>query len=218
MLIVGLTGSIGMGKTTTASAFRRLGVFVHNSDLAVHELLGIGRAAVQAVASEFPGVREGNGINRAKLGQIVFSDRSRLHELENILHPLVADHRRRFLMSASRRRERMVVLDVPLLFETGSDANCDVVITVWAPVFIQLRRVLARPEMNKERFNHILANQMPEKEKRRRSDFIVPTGLGHLESLRRIRKIIMEVSQWPPRHWPPRIPRWRGQTQPQRIC
>ena len=115
MLIVGLTGSIGMGKTTTASAFRRLGVFVHNSDLAVHELLGIGGAAVQAVASEFPGVREGNGINRAKLGQIVFSDRSRLHELENILHPLVADHRRRFLMSASRRRERMVVLDVPLL-------------------------------------------------------------------------------------------------------
>lgn len=203
MLIIGLTGSIGMGKTTAASDFRRLGAWVHSADAAVHELMGFNGAAVRAVELEFPGVQEGGAINRTKLGRVVFGRPYLLSRLEKILHPLVSEHRTRFLLTASRHRARMVVLDVPLLFETGSHEACDVVVTVSAPNFIQCRRVLARPGMDRWRLAQILANQIPDSEKRRRSDFIVPTGRGRLESFRKIRRIVTAVSRCSSKHWPP---------------
>ena len=203
MLILGLTGSIGMGKTTAAHHFRRFGVLVHDADTVVHELMGLGGAAVPLVSAAFPGVEYRGAIDREKLGRRVFGHADHLRRLEGILHPMVSDHKRRFIKGAARRRAPFVVLDVPLLFETGGDAACDAVVTVSAPDFVQARRVLARPGMNRERLDSILAMQMPDEEKCRRSDFIVPTGLGRLESLRAIRKIIAVISLWPARHWPP---------------
>ncbi len=200
---MGLTGSIGMGKTTAAQGFRRFGIPVHDADAAVHELIGYGGAAVSQVSAAFPGVEAGGAIDRNKLGSEVFGNVDQLRRLEGILHPMVADHKRRFMKRASRRRVSLVVLDVPLLFETGGDAACDAIVTVSAPGSVQARRVLIRPGMDQERFNQILAMQTPDVEKRRRSDFIVPTGLGRLESLRTIRRIIVEVSSWPARRWPP---------------
>ena len=203
MLIIGLTGSIGMGKTTASRDFRRLGVPVHDADAAVHELMDRGGAAVAAVAAAFPGVEAEGAIDRARLGAAVFGAPAELKRLEAILHPMVGRHKREFLKRASRQRSSLVVLDVPLLFETGGDAACDAVVTVSAPDFVQATRVLARPGMTRERLDQILAKQTPDAEKRRRSDFVVPTGLGRLESLRTIRKILTEVSTWPARHWPP---------------
>jgi len=203
VLILGLTGSIGMGKSTAADDFRRLGVPVHDADAAVHALLGPGGAAVAAVAAAFPGVEDAGLIDRKKLGALVFDNPDELRRLEAILHPRVARHKRRFLEIAARRKCPVVVLDVPLLFETGGERGCDAVITVSAPPFVQAARVLSRPGMSRERLDHILAQQTPDVEKRQRSDFVVPTGLGRLESLRTIRKILAEVQSWPARHWPP---------------
>ena len=207
MLIVGLTGSIGMGKTTAGHDFRRFGVPVHDADAAVHQLMGVGGAAVSMVSAAFPGVETEGAIDRAKLGARVFGNIDQLKRLEGIIHPLVADHKCRFIKSASRRRVPLVVLDVPLLFESGGDASCDAVVTVSAPNFLQVRRVLARPGMCRDRLDQILEKQIPDAEKRRRSDFVVPTGLGRLESMRAIRKIINKVSTWPARHWPPWLAR-----------
>jgi len=203
MLILGLTGSIGMGKTTAANDFKRLGIPVHDADRAVHELMGRGGGAVDAVAQAFPGVELDGAINRRKLGAQVFDAPGELKRLEAILHPMVGAHKRNFLKCAARRGTGMVVMDVPLLFETGGEAACDAVITVSAPPFVQTARVLSRPGMTRKRLAQILGQQLADTEKRRRSDFVVPTGLGRLESLRTIRKIIAEVSTWPARHWPP---------------
>ena len=203
MLILGLTGSIGMGKTTAAHDFRRLGLPVHDADATVHDLLGAGGSAVPAVSAAFPGVEGAGAIDRKRLGARVFGKTDELRRLEAILHPMVADNKSQFIKRASRRGAMLVVLDVPLLFETGGDAACDAVATVSAPDFVQAHRVLERPGMCRNRLDQILAQQMPDAEKRRRSDFVIPTGLGRLESLRTIRKIITKVSSWPARHWPP---------------
>lgn len=203
MLILGLTGSIGMGKTTAANDFRRLGVTVHDADAAVHDLMGPGGAAVAAVARAFPGVENGGAIDREALGGRVFGKPDELARLEAILHPRVGAHKAAFLKIQSRRGARIVVLDVPLLFEIGGEQYCDAVVTVSAPPFVQAARVLARPGMTRERLAQVLARQTPDVEKRQRSDFVVPTGLGRLESLRTIRTILTEVSTWPARHWPP---------------
>ena len=207
MLILGLTGSIGMGKTTAAGAFRRFGVPVHDADAAVHQLMSFGGAAVPLISGAFPGVEVEGRIDRAKLGARVFNNLDQLRRLEEIIHPIVAAHKYQFIKTASRRRAPFVVLDVPLLFETGGDAACDAVVTVSAPEFVQARRVLARPGMDRRRLDQILEKQMPDVEKRRRSDFIVPTGLGRLESMRTIRKIINKISAWPARRWPPWVVR-----------
>lgn len=207
MLILGLTGSIGMGKTTAANDFRWFGVPVHDADAAVHQLMSVGGAAVPLISRAFPGVEVGGRIDRAKLGARVFDNLDLLQRLEEIIHPMVATHKYQFIKSASRRRAPIVVLDVPLLFETGGDAACDAVVTVSAPDFVQTRRVLARPGMDQRRLDQILEKQMPDAEKCRRSDFVVPTGLGRFESMRTIRKIINKVSAWPARRWPPWIAR-----------
>lgn len=190
MLIVGLTGSIGMGKTTASRVLRRLGLPVHDADASVHRHFAPGGTAVDAVEAAFPGVVRGGGIDRQELGRRVFHDPDALARLEAIIHPLVRADSHTFLRHCALRRDPLAVLDVPLLFETGGDRNCDVTILVSAPAFLQAQRVLRRPGMTPEKLHDIRARQMPDREKRRRADFIVPTGLGKRESLRALARIV----------------------------
>ncbi len=203
MIILGLTGSIGMGKTTAANDFRRLGVPVHDSDAAVHQLLAPDGAAFGAIQMLFPEAIGPEGVDRRRLGDLVFNDPAALKQLEAILHPLVRERKNRFLKIAARQRSRLVVLDIPLLFETGGDRDCDAVVVVTAPAFVQRARVMARTGMTEEKFTAILAKQTPDRIKRRKADFIVQTGLGRLESLSTIRQLIKVVKTWKPRKWPP---------------
>jgi dephospho-CoA kinase len=190
MIILGLTGSIGMGKSTAAAMFRRLGVPVHDADACVHRLLAAGGAAVPLVEAAFPGVSGSNGVDRGALGRRVFGDDAALRRLEAILHPMVRADERRFLHQMAARRVPLVVLDIPLLFESGNDVRCDAVVVVSAPAFLQRARVLGRPGMTEERFAAILAKQMADRVKRRRADFVVPTGMGHRVTLRCLSEIV----------------------------
>lgn len=207
MIVLGLTGSIAMGKSAAAAQFRRLGLPVHDADAAVHRLLGPGGQAVAAVEAAFPGVGcdtpQGRRVDRAALGRIVFSDKTRLRALEAVLHPGVHREERRFLALAARRRCRLVVLDIPLLFETGAERRCDAVAVVSAPSLVQRQRALRRPGMDAARLAAILAQQMPDAEKRRRADFTIPTGQGRRFSLRAIRRILAIVRQRRGRRGPP---------------
>jgi dephospho-CoA kinase len=191
LIVLGLTGSIGMGKSTAAAMLRRLGVPLFDADLAVHRLLAPSGAAVPAVAAAFPGVEtEAGGIDRALLGQRVFTDPAALRRLEAILHPMVAAEERRFLARSCARRVPLVVLDIPLLFETGAERRCDYVLVVSAPALVQRQRVMRRPGMTEIRLNAILRTQMPDHRKRRRADFVVPTGAGRSLTLRRLKSIV----------------------------
>lgn len=210
MIVLGLTGSIGMGKSTAAGMLRRMGVPVCDSDAVVHELLGPGGAAVAPVGRAFEGVVKGGAVDRAALGRRVFSDRQALKRLEAIVHPLVRAAQDAFLKHMAARREPVVVLDVPLLFEVGTDALCDATIVVTAPRFLQDQRVLRRPGMSRERMAGALARQMPDREKRRRADFVVQTGLGKRETLNRLADIVTLAQGWRPAKWPPKASRGRG--------
>jgi len=203
MVILGLTGSIAMGKSTVASMFRRQGVAVHDSDAEVHKLMGLGGAALRAIEDAFPGVVMDGQVDRAVLGARVFGKPAELRKLELILHPLVGQSREKFLRRQMLRGARIVVYDIPLLFEVGADALCDAVAVVSAPEFLQRQRVLRRPAMTEERLNSILARQMPDADKRRRADFVVPTGLGKAVSLRHVREIVATAKLMTGRHWPP---------------
>ena len=198
MILIGLTGSIGMGKSTAAKALRRLGLPVHDADAAVHRLLAPGGAAVQPVLALFPYVADtAGGIDRQQLGARVFGDPAALHRLEAILHPRVRAAKRRFLAAQARRRQRLVVLDVPLLFETGGERECDAVLVVSAPPFLQRQRVLGRPGMHEAKFRSILAKQMPDREKRQRAQYVVPTGLGQRYSLDKLKAAIRAIKAKP---------------------
>lgn len=202
MIILGLTGSIGMGKTSAARALRRLGVPVHDADAAVHRLLGPGGKAVPAIQALFPtaveaGANRKAAVNRQRLGGIVFADPAALRRLESVLHPLVRKEEQAFLKRMRRRRKRIIVLDIPLLYETGGAARVDAVIVVSAPAILQARRVLARPGMTQQKFAQILQQQMPDAEKRRRADFVVSTGLGHDRSLRQLKRIVRLLRENP---------------------
>jgi dephospho-CoA kinase len=190
MIVLGLTGSIAMGKSTAAAMFRRLGVPVYDADRAVHRLLGKGGAAVTPVATTFPGVVVDGTIDRRLLGERVFGNAAALRELERILHPLVLRERQRFLRAARLQGRRLVVLDIPLLFETGGERACDAVAVVSAPASLQQARLLQRPGMSPERIAGVMRRQMPDKEKRRRADFIIPTGLGKASTYATIRGIV----------------------------
>jgi len=203
MLILGLTGSIGMGKSTAAGALRRLGVPVHDADAAIHRLIGKGGAAVAAVEREFPGATRDGAVDRKRLGDIVFADPSARKRLEAILHPMARAGQNRFLMAAARRREAMVVLDVPLLYETKGDRRCDAVLVVSAPAAIQEQRVMMRPGMTREKLAGILRTQMPDAEKRHRADFVIQTGLDRRTALRQMRAALQAARKIPPRRWRP---------------
>ena len=202
MVILGLTGSIGMGKSTAAADFRRLRVAVHDADETVHALMAPGGAAFNQICQVFPGVRSKVGIDRKRLGDLVFADMAALKKLEAILHPLVRKQKTEFLKRSALRRQNLVVLDVPLLFETGGEAKCDAVVVVTAPTFVQRARVMARPGMTTEKFESILAKQVPDLIKRRSADFVVQTGLGRIASLRKIRHIAHTAPFLKPNKWP----------------
>ncbi|WP_119460537.1 dephospho-CoA kinase [Rhodospirillaceae bacterium SYSU D60014] len=190
MVILGLTGSIGMGKTTAAAMLRRCGIPVHDADATVHRLLGARGAAVAAVEASFPGVVRNGAVDRPALARRVFGDPVQLKRLEAILHPLVRRAERRFLARATAAQAPVVVLDVPLLFETGADRRCDATIVVSAPRFLQRARVLRRPDMTPDRLAAIEARQMPDAEKRRRADFVVRTGGDRRATLRALIRIV----------------------------
>ncbi len=205
MYIIGLTGSIGMGKTTAANAFRHFGVPVYDADAAVHQLTGPGGKAVAAVDEAFPGVVKNNAVDRQLLGPKVFDDKAALKKLEDILHPLVRQIQLEFLRQAAKRHEKLAVLDVPLLFEVGSDQLCDAIAVVTAPAYLQRIRVLSRPGMTEERLAQVLASQMPDAEKRKLADFLILTSLGKNFSLLCIRNIIEICKKRAGHKWPPRI-------------
>jgi dephospho-CoA kinase len=190
MMVIGLTGSIGMGKSTASAMLRRLGCAIHDADAAVHRLTGPGGAAVAAIEAAFPGSTQNGSVNRAALGPKVFGDSDALRRLEAILHPLVAQQRDQFLKHCALRDRKFAVLDVPLLFETGGDAHCDLTLVVTAPLFLQAQRVLARPGMTPEKLRDIRKRQMPEAEKRRRADVVIWTSLGRRPVLRQLQKTL----------------------------
>lgn len=193
MKVLGLTGSIGMGKSTAAALFRSQGVPVHDSDAAVHLLLGKDGAAVPEIAKIFPDVVVGGKVDRQMLGDQVFGDKTALKQLEAIVHPLVRRSTRSFLAKEQRNGRPLVVLDIPLLFESDGNSLCDAVVVVSAPAWLQRQRVLRRPGMTNEKFEAILAKQVPDLEKRLRAQFVVLSGLGKHYTLRQIQKILSVV-------------------------
>ena len=174
MIVLGLTGSIGMGKSTVAKMFADAGVPVFDADAAVHALQGPGGALVAAIEAQFPGSTGEAGVNRTALAEAVLGDSEALQRLEALVHPAVAEAREAF--RAAHRDSPLVVLDIPLLFEKGGGARVDKIAVVSAPEAAQRERVLARPGMTEERFAKIRALQMPDAEKRARADFVIPTG------------------------------------------
>lgn len=192
MVILGLTGSIGMGKSATAEMFRARGIPVHDADAAVHALYR--GAAVAPVEAAFPGVVRAGAIDRAELGRRVLGDAQALKKLEAIVHPLVRAEEEAFIEKARASGAPLAVLDVPLLFETGNADRCDAIVVVSASADIQRARVLARPGMTLEKFESILQKQMPDAEKRRRADFIIDTGLGFDSARRAVDDIVQKLT------------------------
>ena len=199
MLVIGLTGSIGMGKSSAVAMLRRMGIPVHDADAAVHDLIGIGGGAVEEIAKAFRGVVKKGVVDRKRLGDKVFKDPAARAKLEAILHPRVRRAARDFIRRQRRLRRGLVVLDIPLLFETGGERLCDAVIVVSTRPEIQRQRVLSRPGMTEEKFAGILAAQVTDREKRRRADFVVETGLSKGHTLRQLKAVVrMLRSRRPP--------------------
>lgn len=190
VFVLGLTGSIGMGKSTAAASLRRLGVPVHDADGTVHRLLRPGGGGAAAVAAAFPDALRDGALDREALAGLVFGDKAALRRLESIVHPLVRRAERRFLARAAVARQRVVVLDIPLLFETGGENRCDATIVVTAPRSVQDARLGRRADMTPARLAAIRARQMPDEEKRRRADFVVDTSRGRGCTLHDLARIV----------------------------
>ncbi|MGQ0558510.1 MAG: dephospho-CoA kinase [Sphingosinicella sp.] len=188
MIVLGLTGSIGMGKSTVAKMFAEEGVPVFDADAAVHALQGPGGILVAPIEAEFPGTTGAAGVDRRKLGQAVLGDADKLGKLEALIHPAVGQARAAFV--ARHRDAPLVVLDIPLLFEKAREHEVDKVAVVSAPAGVQRARVLARSGMSAEKFERILALQLPDAEKRARADFVVPTGESLEETRQTVRRIV----------------------------
>jgi dephospho-CoA kinase len=188
--LIGLTGSIGMGKTETAKMFAALGIPVYDSDAAVHRLYEPGGAAVEKIAEAFPGSVQGGRVDRAALSKQLAGDEAGFKKLEAIVHPLVGEENRKFLAQAMADGAQMVVQDVPLLFETGGHARMDAVVVVSAPAHVQRKRVLERPGMTPEKLDQILSRQMPDEEKRAKAHFVVETGMGLDHAFAQVKTIV----------------------------
>ena len=197
MFILGLTGSLGMGKSTTAGFFAEAGVPVHDADAVVHSLYE--GEAVAAIEAAFPGSTVTGKVDRNKLAARVLDDPQALRRLEAIVHPLVRAAEARFLSDAQARGAPVVLLDVPLLLETASDQRVDAIVVVSAPTDTQRQRVLERPGMTAEKFDALLARQIPDGEKRRRADFVVDTSLGFDAARAQVREILRAVATMPKR-------------------
>jgi dephospho-CoA kinase len=195
MLIVGLTGSIGMGKSTAAAYLRSRGLPVFDADGEVHRLYAGGQA-VERIERAFPGTTTSEGVDRAKLSAALIAHPARLRELEAIVHPLVRSAERSFLHAEAKRGAPLVVLDIPLLYETGADKLVDTVIVLTAPADVQRDRILQRDGMSEEKLDKLLARQMPDAKKRARADFIVDTS-GPVEATRgKLDAIIESLASW----------------------
>ena len=202
MRVLGLTGSIGMGKSTAAAMFEEEGAPVYDADAALHRLYGPCRAAVEPYGAAFPGVVVDGAVDRSRLGARVLDDPDALRTLEDITHPLVFEDRGRFLVRAAKDGADVVVADVPLLFETGGQRLVHAVAVVSAPPAMQRERVLARPGMTEAKLDAILARQLPDAEKRARADFVIDTGKGLAPAARAVRSILNALSNpgWRSRH------------------
>ncbi|MEX4005959.1 dephospho-CoA kinase [Neoaquamicrobium sediminum] len=197
MIVLGLTGSIGMGKSTTARMFRDAGVPVHDSDETVHRLYA-GKAA-GLIEKRFPGVVHDGVVDREKLAKAVLGQPDALKDLERIVHPLVRADADAFLERHRQEGARLALLDIPLLFETGGEDRVDRIVVVTAPAEVQRKRVLARAGMTEEKFEAILSRQVPDAEKRRRADYIIDTGQGMDAARRRVAEIVDELTGGKPR-------------------
>jgi dephospho-CoA kinase len=197
MFVLGLTGSVAMGKSTTARFFAEEGVPVHDSDTVVHRLYE--NEAVPLIEAAFPGTTADGKVDRVKLGSRVMGDLAALRQLEAIVHPLVWDAEKRFLEEAQARGAPVVLLDIPLLFETGGDQRVDAVVVATAPAEVQRARVLERPGMTEQRLQAMLARQMPDSEKRLRADFIVDTSRGFDDARAQVQKVLRKVATMPKR-------------------
>lgn len=194
MIVAGLTGSIGMGKSNAAVALRRLGCPVHEADKAVHHLMERGGEAVPPVEKAFsknvPGVIKDGAVDRRALGNFVFENNEALDQLETILHPLVRNCEEAFLFRMAARLEKLVFLDIPLLFETGAEEYLDTTVLVSAPPFVQAARALRRPSMTPALLAAVLSRQMPDGEKKRHADFVIETGLNRGWTLRQLKRTV----------------------------
>jgi dephospho-CoA kinase len=197
MIVLGLTGSVGMGKSTTTRFFAEAGVPVHDADAVVHRLYE--GEAVAAIAEAFPGTITDGKVDRTKLAARVLGDAAALKRLEDIVHPLVHEAERRLLAEAQARGEKVALLDIPLLFETGGDKRVDAIVVVSAPPEVQHARVMERPGMTLEKLESILARQMPDAEKRARADFVVDTSQGFDAARTQVRAILDAVATMPTR-------------------
>jgi len=194
MLVLGLTGSIGMGKSATASIFRQYGVPVYDADATVHKLMGAHGRATPLIERVFGDCLEASGaVDRQKLGAQVFGNDPALKKLEAILHPMVREEERKFLRLARLQRRKLVVLDIPLLFEAGGGRRCDAIAVVSASKTLQKKRVMARAGMSDEKYRAIVKKQMPDALKRRKADYIIFTGSGFRVARNQVKKIIHEL-------------------------
>ena len=195
MKVIGLTGSIASGKSTIAGMFRGFGIDVHDADKTVHQLLSASGAATPLVAARFGEqlITDDGSIDRPALAKKIFGDHQARLELEGILHPLGYQARHQFFAQMHRARKSLAVVDVPLLFETGGDASCDYLVTVWAPLRILRQRALRRSHMSAEKFDQIIAAQLSQAEKIRLADLALPTALGRAESHRRLKKWLAKI-------------------------
>jgi dephospho-CoA kinase len=189
-LLIGLTGSVGMGKTETAKMFSGLGLPVYDADAAVRELYAEGGAAVGAIGMAFPDAVKNDAVDKQALSQIIASEKTAFQRLEEIVHPLVREMRRAFLAKVAAEGAPMAVLDIPLLFETGSEKDVDVVVVVSAPEAVQRARVFERPGMTEEKFAAISSRQIPDSEKRAKADFVIDTGKGLAHAAAQVEAIV----------------------------
>ena len=195
LYLVGLTGSIGMGKSETAKMFAKLGVPVYDSDAAVHKLYEKGGAAVAPISQTFPGVVKDGHVDRAELSKKLAADPSGFKKLESLVHPLVAAEQRKFLEKAQLDGAEIVVLDIPLLFETGGHTRMDAVVVVSAPHHIQRERVLARAGMSADKLDQILSRQTPDVEKRAKAHFVIETDKGLDRAFEDVKKVVAALHQ-----------------------
>ena len=199
MVVIGLTGSIAMGKSATSKIFKSYGVPVFNADDCVHQLIGPNGKLVSLIGQRFIGTLEKNKssqyINRVKLGNIVFKDKKKKKELESIIHPQVSIERKKWKEQARRQRSKAICYDVPLLYETKGEKLCNFVVVVSAPLFVQKHRALNRADMTEKKFNNILKNQISDKEKRKRADFIVNSGIGYRFARNQVHNILLRKIQ-----------------------
>ncbi len=193
MIIVGLTGSIGMGKSFVARQFRRLGAAVFDADKAVHRMLQSKGSAVATVSKLFPEARDDDKIDRKRLAEIVYKDPKALAKLEDILHRKVRLEELKFIKESFKRRRKMVVLDIPLLFETGFNRYCDFVVVALAPEFIQRNRVIKKRGVDEKKFKAILSRQLSAGQKAELADFVINTGLDKGSAVRMVKKIYKDI-------------------------